>query len=61
MAAEMISANYGLGMLVTRGSDSNDIQLVLVAMLLIGLIGALMSTAFTILERRLSPWRTDLN
>ena len=61
LAAEMISANYGLGMLVTRGSDSNDIQLVLVAMLLIGLIGALMSTAFTILERRLSPWRTDLN
>ena len=61
LAAEMISANYGLGMLVTRGSDSNDIQLVLVAMILIGLIGALMSTAFTTLERKLSPWRTDLN
>ena len=37
------------------------LSILLVAMLLIGLIGALMSTAFTILERRLSPWRTDLN
>lgn len=61
LAAEMISAKSGLGMLITRGSDSNDIQLVLVAMILIGIIGALMSTAFTVIERRLSPWRTDLN
>lgn len=61
LAAEMISAKSGLGFLVTRGSDSNDIELVLVAMIFIGLIGAAMSAVFTIIERKLSPWRTDLN
>lgn len=61
LAAEMISAKSGLGFLVTRGSDSNDIELVLVAMIFIGLIGALMSAVFTMIERKLSPWRTDLN
>lgn len=61
LAAEMISADSGLGFLVTRGSDSNDIELVLVAIILIGVIGALMSAIFTIIERKLSPWRTDLN
>lgn len=61
LAAEMISADSGLGFLVTRGSDSNDIELVLVAIILIGLIGALMSAVFTIIERKLSPWRTDIN
>ena len=61
LAAEMISAKSGLGFLVTRGSDSNDIELVLVAMIFIGVIGALMSAVFTIIERKLSPWRTDLN
>lgn len=61
LAAEMISAKSGLGFLVTRGSDSNDIELVLVSMIFIGLIGALMSAVFTIIERKLSPWRTDLN
>ena len=57
----MISANSGLGMLVTRGSDSDDIALVMVSIIFIGIIGALMSTVFTIIERKLSPWRTDLN
>lgn len=61
LAAEMISANSGLGMLVTRGSDSGDIALVMVSIIFIGIIGALMSMAFTIIERKLSPWRTDLN
>ena len=61
LAAEMISANSGLGMLVTRGSDSDDIALVMVSIIFIGIIGALMSTVFTIIERKLSPWRTDLN
>ena len=56
LAAEMVSAKSGLGFLVIRGSDSNDLALTGVAMAFIGVIGALLSMIFTQLERRLCPW-----
>jgi ABC-type nitrate/sulfonate/bicarbonate transport system permease component len=56
LAAEMVSAKSGLGFLVIRGSDSNDLALTGVAMVFIGGIGALLSLAFSHLERRLCPW-----
>ena len=61
LAAEMISANSGLGMLVTRGSDSGDLPLTILSMIIIGIVGALMSAVFTVIERKLSPWRIDIN
>ena len=61
LAAEMISANSGLGMLVTRGSDSGDLPLTILSMIFIGIVGALMSAVFTVIERKLSPWRIDIN
>ncbi|MCL1999836.1 MAG: ABC transporter permease [Planctomycetes bacterium] len=56
LAAEMVSAKSGLGFLVIRGSDSNDLALTGVAMVFIGTIGALLSMIFSYLERRLCPW-----
>jgi taurine transport system permease protein len=61
LSSEMISAKAGLGFLITRGSDSNDLALSMIAMILIGLIGCLMSLGLTFLERKLCPWKTELN
>lgn len=56
VAAEMLAAKSGLGFLIIRGQESFDIALVLVGMVLIGIIGALLSTLFTFLERWICPW-----
>lgn len=61
LAAEMISADRGLGFLIIRGSDINDMSLVILAMLLIGIIGALMSAFLSFLERKLCPWKSEIN
>lgn len=56
VAAEMIASKNGLGFLITRGSESLDVALVMVAMILIGIVGAVMSAIFTWLERRICTW-----
>ncbi len=56
LAAEMLGANKGVGFLVVRGMEGNDLPLVLVAMITIGLIGALLAIVTSMLERRLCPW-----
>lgn len=61
LAAEMISAKTGLGFMIIRGSDVADLSLVIFAMLLIGLIGAALSSLLTWLERKLCPWKTEIN
>jgi len=61
LSSEMISAKSGLGFLITRGSDSNDLALSMIAMILIACIGSLMSFGLTSLERKLCPWIAGLN
>lgn len=61
LSAEMISAKQGLGFLITRGSDSNDIALSMISMIIIGALGCTMSILLTYLERILCPWRTEIN
>lgn len=56
VAAEMIASKSGLGFLITRGNESTDMPLVLCGMILIGIVGALLSTLFTFIERWLCPW-----
>ncbi len=56
VAAEMLASKSGLGFLIIRGQESFDIALVLVGMVLIGLIGAALSTLFTLIERWICPW-----
>lgn len=56
LAAEMLSAKSGVGFLVTRGMDGNDMPLVLVAMITIGVVGALLGIITSQIERILCPW-----
>lgn len=58
LAAEMIASTSGLGFLIWRGMESNDIALAIVGMIVIGVVGALLSTMLVSLERWLCPWRT---
>ena len=46
---------------VIMGSDSIDIALVLIGMILIGVVGALLSAIFSLIERRLCPWMNEKN
>lgn len=52
----MLGANKGVGFLVVRGMEGNDLPLVLVAMITIGVIGALLAIITGFIERRLCPW-----
>lgn len=56
VAAEMLSSKSGLGFLINRGRDSYDVALIMVAMILIGVVGALLSAVFTLIERKLCGW-----
>ena len=58
LTAEMLGANKGVGFLVVRGMEGNDLPLVLVAMITIGVIGALLAVITGFLERRLCPWES---
>ena len=56
LAAEMLGAKSGVGFLVSRGMDGSDMPLVLVAMITIGVIGALLGVVTSYIERLLCPW-----
>lgn len=60
LAAEMISADTGLGFMIIRGSNVADLALVIFAMLIIGIVGALLSTFLTFAERKLCPWKVEI-
>ncbi len=56
LAAEMVGANAGVGFLVVRGMNGDDMPLVLVAMVTIGVIGALLAVITSLIERLVCPW-----
>lgn len=56
LAAEMLGASSGVGFLVTRGMNGDDMPLVLVAMITIGVVGAILGIITDYLERWLCPW-----
>ena len=56
LAAEMLGAKSGVGFLITRGMDSGDTALVLVAMIAIGIVGALLAVFISFVERMICPW-----
>lgn len=59
VAAEMIASRSGVGFLITRGSESYDVALILCGMIIIGIVGALLSVVLTYVERWLCPWRVE--
>lgn len=56
LAAEMLGSQTGVGYLITLGNDIGDTALIVVSMIIIGVIGALLSSLATFIERRLCPW-----
>lgn len=58
LAAEMMGARSGMGFLIIRGMESDDMPLILVSMITIGLIGALLAVVVTYAERKICPWRS---
>ncbi len=63
LAAEMLGSKSGVGFLITRGMDSIDMPLILMAMIAIGIVGALLAVITQVAERMLCPWtiRKDQN
>jgi len=61
LAAEMLGAKSGLGFLITRGMESDDIALIFVSIITIGLVGALLAVLTANIERRLCPWQQHLD
>ena len=56
LAAEMLGGKSGVGFLIVRGMDSGDYPLCLLAMICIGVVGALLAILIQILERIICPW-----
>ncbi len=56
LAAEMVGAQEGCGWIILRGSDTTNIPLVLVGMVVIGLVGLFLATVMRVAERRLCSW-----
>lgn len=56
LAAEMMGAQQGLGLLVMKGWGINDMALVLGSVIIIALIGAMFSYLLKKAERLLMPW-----
>jgi ABC-type nitrate/sulfonate/bicarbonate transport system permease component len=59
IVAELVAADSGLGAHLIAVEQSYDVPAVMAAMICFGLAGFLMNAAFTMLERRLMPWRHD--
>jgi ABC-type nitrate/sulfonate/bicarbonate transport system permease component len=58
LAAEMMGARSGLGFLILRGMESDDMALIMVGMIAIALVGALLAVIVTMVERKICPWRS---
>lgn len=60
LAAEMMASKSGVGFLITRGMEAYDVAMIIVGMCIIGVVGYLISICLSFLERRLCPWKTNL-
>lgn len=58
LAAEMLGGKSGVGFLITRGQEAGDYALCLLAMVCIGVVGALLAILIQLLERLVCPWTT---
>ena len=58
LAAEMLGATAGLGSMVTKGWNGGDMSLVLVAVITIAIVGFILSTVLSKLEKVVCPWNS---
>jgi ABC-type nitrate/sulfonate/bicarbonate transport system permease component len=61
IAAEMISANFGLGYLIELNRSMLNTEVVIAVMLFIGLIGFGLNKLLILIEKRLTNWRDVQN
>ena len=59
VAAELLAATAGLGYVALHASRTLEMGILLVAMLIIGLLGALFSVGMQLLTRWVAPWARD--
>lgn len=59
VAAELLGATEGLGYVTLSARQTLDSDIMLVAMLIIGLLGVLFSEGLRLVERRMSHWRPE--
>ncbi len=59
VAAELLAATAGLGYIALHASRTLEMGILLVAMLIIGLLGALFSVGMQLLTRWVAPWARD--
>lgn len=57
VAAEMIASFEGLGYMIQQGRVCRRTDIVLLGMMIIGLVGAVLTSFLSILERKAIPWR----
>lgn len=57
LAAEMMGARSGTGFLIVRGMESDDLALIMISMITIGIVGALLAVVVSYAERKVCPWR----
>jgi len=57
VTAELVAAQSGLGFLIQMSRLNLETADVLVGMFVIGVIGSLMTSALSVVERRLLPWK----
>lgn len=61
VAAELVGAREGVGFIIIQGTDLEDVPMIIVGMITIGLIGFFLAVSLRFLERVLCPWRRDLH
>lgn len=61
VAAELVGAREGVGFIIIQGTDLEDVPMIIVGMITIGLIGFFLAVSLRSLERILCPWRRDLH
>ena len=59
VAAELVAATAGLGYIALNASRTLEMGILLVAMGVIGALGALFSVGMQLLTRRVAPWARD--
>jgi NitT/TauT family transport system permease protein/sulfonate transport system permease protein len=61
LAAEMVRSEYGVGWIITTGSDSGNMVQVIIGMIVIGIIGLILASALRGVEKKLCVWKEQGN
>jgi NitT/TauT family transport system permease protein/taurine transport system permease protein len=59
VAAELIGALYGLGSILNQGAQDIYPAMILLAMVFVGICGAITTAALGYLESKAMPWRRE--